>query len=238
MPSLFETRRRLTTSATAYDVRATKPYGSRFLAGTMASTTFLFFCTTPLIAEQWHTASRATSTSADPGAGSSRLPEFTQPRCRKERPTTSEFPRRCIVRIDEHGSKDRAKDASRSACDGVPCLRPVPTRKWRRTTAFPSSATFGHPLSPARSVPAEEAADTDHEPTKASIPTTHREACRLPENRDAFRRHDTRRNCARRDCSLRPSRRLSRSRRPHFFPRWGECFVGHCKCHGAVTRDP
>jgi len=23
-----------------------------------------------------------------------------------------------------------------------------------------------------------------------------------------------------------------------FSPSWGECFVGHCKCHGAVTRDP
>jgi hypothetical protein len=44
------------------------------------------------------------------------------------------------VRINEHGSKDRAKDASRFACDGVPCLRPVPTLMWRRTTAFPSSA--------------------------------------------------------------------------------------------------
>jgi len=52
MPSLFETRRRLTTSATAnYDVRATKP-GLQLLAGTMASTTFLFFRITPLIAEQ------------------------------------------------------------------------------------------------------------------------------------------------------------------------------------------
>jgi hypothetical protein len=51
-PSLFETRRRLTTSATAnYDVRATKP-GLSLLAGTMASTTFLFFRITPLIAEQ------------------------------------------------------------------------------------------------------------------------------------------------------------------------------------------
>jgi hypothetical protein len=77
---------------------------------------------------------------ADPGAGSSRLPEFAQPRCLRERPTTAEFPRRCIVRINEHGSKDRAKDASRSACDGVPCLRPVPTLIERRTTAFPSSA--------------------------------------------------------------------------------------------------
>jgi hypothetical protein len=79
---------------------------------------------------------------ADPGAGSSRLPEFAQPRCLRERPTTAEFPRRCIVRIDEHGSKDRAKDASRSACNGVPCLRPVPTLIERRTTAFPSSANL------------------------------------------------------------------------------------------------
>jgi len=51
----------------------------------------------------------------------------------------------------------------------------------------------GHPLSPARSIPAEEAADTKNEPTKALIPTTHREACRLPEDRDALGRHDTRR---------------------------------------------
>ena len=102
---------------------------------------------------------------ADPGAGSSRLPEFAQPRYLRERPTTAELPRRCIVRIDEHGSKDRVKDASRSACDGVPCLRPVPTLMWRRPTAFPSSATFGHPLSPARSPTAEEAAMTDNEPT-------------------------------------------------------------------------
>jgi len=173
------------------------------------------------IAEQWHAASRATSASADPGAGSSWLPRFAQPRCLRERPTTAELPRRCIVRINEHGSKDRAKDASRSACNGVPCLRPVPTLVERRLTSFPSLATFGHPLSPARSIPAEEAADTDNEPTKASFPTTHREACRLPKNRDAFCRHDTRRKCARRDCSLRPSRRLSRSRRPHFVPSYG-----------------
>lgn len=52
MPSLFEARRRLTTSATCYyDVRATKP-GLSLLAGTVASTTFLFFRITPLIAEQ------------------------------------------------------------------------------------------------------------------------------------------------------------------------------------------
>jgi hypothetical protein len=43
----------------------------------------------------------------------------------------------------------------------VRCLR----LKWRRPTAFPSWATFGHPLSPARSITAEEAATTDDEPT-------------------------------------------------------------------------
>jgi hypothetical protein len=91
MPSLFETRRRLTTSATAYRRAGNQTIGSRFLAGTVASTTFLFLRTTPLIAEQWRAASRATSTSADPGAGSSRLPEFAQPRCLQERPTIAEF---------------------------------------------------------------------------------------------------------------------------------------------------
>jgi len=75
------------------------------------------------------------------------------------------LPERCIARINVHGSKDRAKDASRGACDDVSCLRPVPTLQWRRPTAFPSSAAFGHPLSPARSFTAEEAAANDHEPT-------------------------------------------------------------------------
>jgi len=130
---------------------------------------------------------------ADPGAGSSRLREFAQPRCLQERPTTGGFTRGCIVRIDAHGSKDRAKDASRGACDDVSCLHPVPTHNARKPTAFPSSATFGHPLSPARSITAEEAAATDNEPTKAFVPTSPREERRHPENRDVFCRHDTRR---------------------------------------------
>jgi len=107
----------------------------------------------------------------------------------------------------------------------------------------PPRQTFGHPLSPARSIPAEEAADTDDEPTKVSIPTTHREACRLPENRDAFSRHDTRRNITRRACALRPSRRRSRSRRPHFVPKLGRvlCWalqVSRCGHPRSVTVPP
>jgi hypothetical protein len=46
-------------------------------------------------------------------------------------------------------------------------------------------------------------------------------------------------SCRRRIAPPAPSRRLSRSRRPHFVPISGEsAFVGHCECHGAVTRDP
>jgi hypothetical protein len=149
------------------------------------------------------------------------------------------FPVRCIVRIDEHGSKDRVKDASRSACDGVPCLRPAPTLSERRTTAFPSSASFGHPLSPARSIPAEEAACTDHEPTKASIPSdaprsappSRRPGCLSPP------RH-AREFVAERllPPALTPALSLTP---PTLYPQVGEsALVGHCKCHGAVTRDP
>jgi hypothetical protein len=167
-------------------------------------------------------ASRTTSASANPGAGSSRLPGFAQPRYQPLRLTIAGLPRRCIVRIDEHGSEDRAKDASpiRMRRCPVPASGAYAYECVSRRRSPPRQPT-GHPLSPARSIPAEEPADTDHEPTKASIPTTHREACRLREDRDAFRRHDTRRNVSRRDESLRTSCRLSRSRRPHFFPQMG-----------------
>jgi hypothetical protein len=57
---------------------------------------------------------------------------------------------RSIVRIYVHGSKDRAKDASPSACDDLSCLRWVHTLRARMLTSFPSSAAFGHPLSSAR----------------------------------------------------------------------------------------
>jgi hypothetical protein len=72
----------------------------------------------------------------------------------------------------------------------VQCLRLCCVGRRRSPPRLPTE----HPLSSARSIPAEEAADTDHEPTEVSIPAMHREAHHLPENRDAFRRHDTRRN--------------------------------------------
>jgi len=124
----------------------------------------------------------------------------------------------CIVRIDVHGLEDRAKDASPSACDDLSCLHRVHTLSMRMPTSFPSSATSGHPLSPARLRVAEDTATrsrtdrgfpSDDAPRRA--PPSRRPGC-LPPPRHA------KDECARRDCSLRPSRRLSRSRRPHFFP--------------------
>jgi hypothetical protein len=63
---------------------------------------------------------------------------------------------RSIVGINVHGSKDRVKDASPCACNDVSCLRRVHTHRSRMLTAFPSSASFGHPLSSARQLPRED----------------------------------------------------------------------------------
>jgi hypothetical protein len=64
---------------------------------------------------------------------------------------------------------------------------------WRMLTTFPFSASFGHPLSSARRPPRRIAAGSNG-PTKALVPTAPREERRLPEDRDVFDRHDTRRS--------------------------------------------
>jgi hypothetical protein len=57
-------------------------------------------------------------------------------------------------------------------------------------TTFPSSAPFGHPVSPARRRKwRNHFLLTDR--TEASLPTTPREERRLSGDRDAFHRHDT-----------------------------------------------
>jgi len=98
-----------------------------------------------------------------------------------------------LRRVNVHGSLDRAKDASRDEGNDLSCLRPVLTLGEREPTAFPSSATRGHPRSSARSFAAEEPRRSNDEPTKAFVPMTPREERRLPEDRDAFDHHDTRR---------------------------------------------
>jgi hypothetical protein len=142
----------------------------------------------------------------------------------------------CIVRIDRHGSKDRAKDASLSACDDLSCLRRVHALcgacRRRSPPRRPSDIRCHRRAVLQRRIPLQVDG-----PTEALVPTTPREERRLPEDQDAFHRHDTRRNLeSRRDCSLRPSRRLSRSRRPHVVPRLGRVLlIGHCK---VTVRSP
>ena len=107
---------------------------------------------------------------------------------------------------------------------------------WRMPTSFPSSATFGHPLSSARLLATEDTATcgrTDRGPRSDDAPRrappSRRPGCLSPS------RHAKERG-SRRDCSLRPSRRLSRSRRPHFFPKLGRVLLtGHCK---VTVRSP
>jgi len=58
----------------------------------------------------------------------------------------------CVVRIDTHGSKDRAKDASTEESQAVNFFWPasVACASCACATTFPSSASSGHPLSSAR----------------------------------------------------------------------------------------
>ena len=106
---------------------------------------------------------------------------------------------------------------------------------WRMLTTFPSSASFGHPLSSVRDdrgrIPAK-----GHGPTEVLVPTTPREERRLPEDRDAFHRHDTRgSHFCRRDCSLRPHAGISLTP-PTLCSQVGDsAFVGPCK---ARMRSP
>jgi hypothetical protein len=57
----------------------------------MASTIFLFVRTTSLFRAVMRGEPRSVRFD-DPGAGSSRLREFAQPRCLRERPTTGGYP--------------------------------------------------------------------------------------------------------------------------------------------------
>jgi len=227
-----------------YDVRATKPCNDRLLilAGTETSISFLFLnMPRPCL------ATRVT-------CGEPRFVRSCRPQCwfvsvtrvcPTVMPTRSPHHRTtfiawCVVRIDVHGSKDRAKDASpeRMRRSLVPASGAYAL--WRMPTTFPSSAPFwtfavtgasshsggyrylmtDRPRPSFQQHPAKVAA---FQKIRMPFTVTTREGIDLP----------------RRDCSLRPSRRLSRSRRPHFVPGLGTVFfVGHCKCHGAVTRGP
>jgi hypothetical protein len=151
MPSLFETRGRLQTSAT--DTTCEQP------TGTLDPRRDEGLDLLPFLTCHAFSLARAVT------RGEPRSARHVQPQCwflplawvcptvMPERSPHHEdaFGVPCIVRIDAHGSKDRAKDASAGAhatisraCAGTYALKRV------CATTFPSSASFGHPLSPAR----------------------------------------------------------------------------------------
>jgi hypothetical protein len=211
---------------------------SSALAGTEASTSFLF------------STCHALSLAGAVTRGEPRDVHPRQPRCRfvllAQVCPTAMPPRmphlrglrlRSVVRIDVHGSKDRVKDASpdRRRRSLVPASGACAL--WRMPTTFPSSAPFGHPLSSARLLQREEthrSRRTDQGPRSDDAPRrappSRRPGCLSPS------RHAKECVCPRRDCSLRPSRRLSRSRRPHFVPSGDGAFDWALRGHGAVTR--
>ena len=137
---------------------------------------------------------------------------------------------RCIVRIDVYGSSVRVKDASpeRIARFFVPApgARALVARARRRSPPRRPKDIRCH-----RRVAAVEEPRRSNGPTKIHVPTEPREGSCLPVDRDAFHRIEREgTGFARRDCSLLPSRRLSRSRRPHLvlLSERG-ALDGHCK---------
>jgi len=146
------------------------------------------------------------------------------------------FRLRSIVRIDVHGSKDRAKDASphRMRRSLVPAWGACAL--WRMPTAFPSSASFGHPLSSARLLAAEETAAcvrtdrglrSDDAPRRE--PPSGKPGCLSPP-------HHTKEFVVREGIAPSGLRaRLSRSRRPHSPRIEASAFDWALRGHGAVT---
>jgi hypothetical protein len=133
------------------------------------------------------------------------------------------------------GSKDRVKDASSERlqrCADAPCIRfvahadDVPLLGILRTSAVigAPSASGGYPWQSCG-------------PTEAFVPTTPREECRLPENRDVFHRHDTRRSCFSEGIAPSGLRAGSLAHAAHTLSQgWGQCFGRALQGTAAVTR--
>jgi hypothetical protein len=101
---------------------------------------------------------------------------------------------------------------------------------------FPSSASKGHPLSPARSLERERPIPSVDEPAKTASPPPSREGRRHPDDQGAFHRSEV--AGGHRDRSKCLPASVSRSRRPHVLHGlWRGAFFGHCKRSVArVTR--
>jgi hypothetical protein len=145
-------------------------------------------------------------------------------------PHLRELPPRSIVRIDVHGPKDRAKD-------GVPCSLATISRARDGCMHFVVHADGVPLLGDLRTSAVIGAFVCSGGTTTPETDRPRSSFGRRPAKSDAFQKTrmpstaTTREGMfSRRDCSLRPSRRLSRSRRPHFDLSRGQCcLIGHCE---------
>jgi hypothetical protein len=224
--SLFETCRRLPTSATALRRASTDP-SSRILAGTEAATSFLFSrATLPSLRKRWsarRAARRPIFRIPVPVPPASR--RFARPRYPIDRATFVGLHRRSVVTIDVHGSLDRAKDASpiddepRWPRDGCMHLMvhadDVPLLSAQRTPAV-AGAIAGR----EETLPTDR---TDQDLRSGAAPR------RVTSSRKAWV-PSTVATRERERIAPPASASASRSRRPHVFPGLGRhALDGHCK---------
>jgi hypothetical protein len=240
LPSLFEARRRLPTSATALRRAGNQTRTLQSSQGRRPRP--------PSFSSAPHAASLARAVKR----GEPRYVRLREPQCwflpvtrvcptvmPSRTPHLRGFRLRSIVRIDVHGSKDRAKDASphrlrrflvpargayalKRVCGRrSPPRRPSDIRCHRRDLRCGGTAEKepDRPRPPFRRRPAKSIA---FQTTRMPFTVTTREGL-LSQSR--------------REGSLRPSRRLSRSRRPHVVcPEGRTVFLdGHCK---VTVRSP
>jgi hypothetical protein len=128
MPSLFETRRRLTTSATCLR-RAGNQTKRLSLSsqGRRPRPPSFSYAPRLLPCESGDARRAARRSLRRPRCWFLPLARVYPAAIPPRAPRHRRLPGRCVARINVHGSKDRVKDASRSACDDVSCLRSVPT---------------------------------------------------------------------------------------------------------------
>jgi hypothetical protein len=236
LPSLFEARRRLSTSATALrragnQTRALQSsQGRRPRPPSFSDVSRLLPCGSG-------DTQRAAHRPFAPAPVKVSLTYVSLPnRDTESNASPSKLSLRSIVRIYEHGSKDRAKDASPGARDDLSCLRRVHTlyRVCRRRSPprRPPDIRCHRRACLSRGVPCVQ---TDR--PRSSFPKTPREERLLPENRDAFHRHVTRRNLVRGGIAPSGLRAGSLSHAAHTSsPERRRCFEWALQGHGTVTR--
>jgi len=218
------------------DVRATKPE-LLILAGTEASTSFLFFTMSRLLpcgsGDMWRAALRPSVKApvlvipGYPGLPNRDALSFAPP------PQLAPW---CVVRINVHGPPDRVKDASPSECT-ISRASLGACALWRMLTTFPSSAPFGHPRSSARLLAVGDTTTrerTDQDPrsdgTPRRAPPSRRSGCLSPP------RH-AKELVSREGIAPFGLRAGSLAHAAHTLtPSWGQCSWWALRGHGAVTR--